>query len=110
MWSSTSFRPTAGASRRRPAPGRGGTDSGTPAPRRPDMTRENVIADKLYVPFDIEKKIGMPEGDFSHGRPGSFALGVPRAYVYRTEVEGLYMCGASAGGGGVSAAPGYNAF
>src|SRR3990170_194682 len=76
----------------------------------PNMTSENVIADKLYVPFDIEKKIGMPEGDFSHGRPGSFALGVPRAHVYRTEVEGLYMCGASAGGGGVSAAPGYNAF
>src|SRR3990172_8596112 len=76
----------------------------------PNMTRENVIADKLYVPFDIEKKIGMPEGDFSHGRPGSFALGVPRAYGYRTEIEGLYMCGASAGGGGVSAAPGYNAF
>jgi phytoene dehydrogenase-like protein len=35
---------------------------------------------------------------------------VPRAYGYRTEIEGLYMCGASAGGGGVSAAPGYNAF
>ena len=76
----------------------------------PNMTRENVIADKLYVPFDIEKKIGMPEGDFSHGRPGSMVLGVPRAYQYRTEFEGLYMCGASAGGGGISAAPGYNAF
>jgi phytoene dehydrogenase-like protein len=76
----------------------------------PNMTRENVIADKLYVPFDIEKKIGMPEGDFSHGRPGSMALGVPRAFQYRTEIEGLYMCGASAGGGGLSAAPGYNAF
>ncbi|HEU4760171.1 MAG TPA: hypothetical protein VFT91_09360, partial [Dehalococcoidia bacterium] len=76
----------------------------------PNMTRENVIANKLYVPFDIEKKIGMPEGDFSHGRPGHFGLGVPRAYNYRTEFEGLYMCGASAGGGGISAAPGYNAF
>jgi phytoene dehydrogenase-like protein len=76
----------------------------------PNMTRENVIANKLYVPFDIEKKIGMPEGDFSHGRPGYIALGVPRVHPYRTEIEGLYMCGASAGGGGVSAAPGYNAF
>ena len=76
----------------------------------PNMTRENVIADKLYVPLDIEKKIGMPEGDFSHGRPGAFVLGVPRSHVYRTETEGLYMCGASAGGGGISSAPGYNAF
>jgi phytoene dehydrogenase-like protein len=76
----------------------------------PNMTRENVIADKLYVPFDIEKKIGMPEGDFSHGRPGSMTLGVPRALPYRTEIEGLYMGGASAGGGGITAAPGYNAF
>lgn len=76
----------------------------------PNMTRDNVIADKLYVPFDIEKKIGMPEGDFSHGRPGAMTLGVPRSYPYRTEIEGLYMGGASAGGGGISAAPGYNAF
>src|SRR3990172_9608291 len=76
----------------------------------PNMTRANVIADRLYVPFDIEKKIGMPEGDFSHGRPGSMVLGVPRAFQYRTEFEGLYMCGASAGGGGISAASGYNAF
>ncbi|MBI1884718.1 MAG: NAD(P)/FAD-dependent oxidoreductase [Chloroflexi bacterium] len=76
----------------------------------PNMTCDNVIAHKLYVPFDIEKKIGMPEGDFSHGRPGSLALGLPRAFTYRTEIEGLYMCGASAGAGGVSAAGGYNAF
>ena len=32
------------------------------------------------------------------------------SFQYRTEIEGLYMCGASAGGGGLSAAPGYNAF
>ncbi len=76
----------------------------------PNMTRENVIANKLYVPFDIEKKIGMPEGDFFHGRPGHIALGLPRVHPYRTEIEGLYMCGASAGGGGISSAPGYNAF
>jgi phytoene dehydrogenase-like protein len=77
----------------------------------PNMTRDNVIADKLYVPFDIVSKIGMPEGDFSHGRFGGRAsLGTPRANIYRTEIEGLYLCGPSAGGGGISAAPGYNAF
>jgi phytoene dehydrogenase-like protein len=31
-------------------------------------------------------------------------------HIYRSEMEGLYMCGASAGGGGISAAGGYNAF
>ncbi len=74
------------------------------------MTRENVIADKLYVSLDIEQRMAMPEGDFSHGRLGRMNPGLPRAYIYRTEIEGLYMCGASAGGGGISAAGGYNAF
>lgn len=76
----------------------------------PNMTRDNVIADKLYVSYDMERRIGMPEGDFSHGRPANWSLGVARSYTYRTEIEGLYLCGASAGGGGISAAPGYNAF
>ncbi len=76
----------------------------------PNMTSENVISDKLYVSFDMERRMAMPEGDFSHGRPGNWAMGVPRSYTYRTEIEGLYLCGASAGGGGLSAAPGYNAF
>jgi phytoene dehydrogenase-like protein len=76
----------------------------------PNMTRENVIAHKLYGPYDIERKIGMPEGDFSHGRPGGMNYVGGRIFQYRTEFEGLYMCGASAGGGGISAAPGYNAF
>jgi phytoene dehydrogenase-like protein len=77
----------------------------------PNMTRDNVLGDKLYVPFDIVRKIGMPEGDFSHGRwSGGPSFGIPRANIYRTEFEGLYMCGPSAGGGGISAAPGYNAF
>jgi len=76
----------------------------------PNMTRENVLADKLYVSFDMEKRIAMPEGDFSHGRLGHMNPGIPRTHIYRTEIEGLYMCGASAGGGGVSAAGGYNAY
>lgn len=76
----------------------------------PNMTRENVIADRLYISFDMEKRMAMPEGDFSHGRLTRMGFGLPRSYLYRTEIEGLYMCGASAGGGGISAAPGYNAF
>jgi phytoene dehydrogenase-like protein len=76
----------------------------------PNMTRKNVIADKLYTAFDIEKKMAMPEGDFSQGRSGGMGMGGPRDYQYRTEFPGLYLCGPSAGGGGVSAAPGYGAF
>ncbi len=76
----------------------------------PNMTAENVIAQRLYTAFDIERKIGMPEGDFSHGRAGSGIGGMGGRYQYRTEIPGLYLCGASAGGGGISAAPGYNAF
>jgi phytoene dehydrogenase-like protein len=76
----------------------------------PNMTRENVIADKLYVAFDMERRMAMTEGDFSHGRIGHMEMGLPRSFTYRTEIDGLYMCGASAGGGGISAAGGYNAF
>jgi phytoene dehydrogenase-like protein len=76
----------------------------------PNMTRENVIADKLYVSLDMERRIAMPEGDFSHGRLGHMNPGADRMHIYRSEIEGLYMCGASAGGGGISAAGGYNAY
>jgi phytoene dehydrogenase-like protein len=76
----------------------------------PNMTRANVIADKLYVSLDMENRMAMPEGDFSHGRLSIMNPGMPRAHIYRSEMEGLYMCGASAGGGGISAAGGYNAY
>ena len=76
----------------------------------PNMTRENVLSDKLYVSLDMERRIAMPEGDFSHGRLGHMNPGSDRLHIYRSEIEGLYMCGASAGGGGISAAGGYNAY
>jgi phytoene dehydrogenase-like protein len=75
----------------------------------PNMTRDNVIADALYTPLDIEREMGMPEGDFGHGRPkemASIAMGQQALRRNATEMEGLYMCP----GNGVSAAPGYSAF
>jgi phytoene dehydrogenase-like protein len=75
----------------------------------PNMTRANVIADALYTPFDIEREMGMPEGDFGHGR---MKTGMWRGFgegprdLNRSGIEGLYMCP----GNGVSAAPGYSAF
>jgi phytoene dehydrogenase-like protein len=75
----------------------------------PNMTRANVIADALYTPFDIEQEMGMPEGDFGHGRPkGGFAFfqGERPRGMMSTDLEGLYTCA----GNGVSAGPGYGAF
>lgn len=77
----------------------------------PNMTRDNVIADALYTPLDIEKEMGMPEGDFGHGRPKSGildlqAMGDRSMGWTRTGTEGLYVCA----GNGVSAGPGYCAF
>ncbi len=77
----------------------------------PNMTRENVIADALYTPFDMEQEMGMPEGDFGHGRPKSgildlSAVGDRSLGWSRTGTEGLYLCA----GNGVSAGPGYSAF
>ena len=81
----------------------------------PNMTRDNVIAHKLYTPDQIERKMLMREGDFSNGEFSPDQIGAnrpfPEASNYRTEIEGLYLCGPSAyPGGGVHAACGYNAY
>ena len=81
----------------------------------PNMTPANVIAHKLYTPDQMEHKNLMREGDFSNGEFAPDQLGAnrpfPEASNYRTEVDGLYLCGPSAyPGGGVHAACGYNAF
>jgi phytoene dehydrogenase-like protein len=77
----------------------------------PNMTPDNVIADALYTPFEIEIEMGMPEGDFGHGRPiegrmEPSAMGSGRIGYTRADIEGLYLCA----GNGVSAGPGYSAF
>ena len=61
----------------------------------PNMTRDNVLADH-FSPF------------VAHDRQISLTYG---AEQYRTEVSGLYVCGASTfPGGGVHGACGYNAY
>ena len=81
----------------------------------PNMTRDNVLAHKLYTPDQQERKNLMREGDFSNGEFAPDQLGAnrpfPEASNYRTEIGGLYLCGSSAyPGGGMHAACGYNAF
>ncbi len=81
----------------------------------PNMTADNVLAHRLYTPDQMERKNMMREGDFSNGEFSPDQLGTnrpfPEASNYRTEIDGLYLCGSSAfPGGGIHAAAGYNAF
>jgi phytoene dehydrogenase-like protein len=81
----------------------------------PNMTRDNVLAHKLYTPDQMERKNLMREGDFSSGEFAPDQMGpnrpFPEASNYRTEIDGLYLCGPSAyPGGGAHAACGYNAY
>jgi phytoene dehydrogenase-like protein len=74
------------------------------------MTEENVIAKKLYTPYDQEQGMKLPEGDFSHGHlRGGAALGRRKPW-FRTEIEGLYECSAAVGAAGINAAGGYCCF
>jgi len=81
----------------------------------PNMTDGNILEHRLYTPDQMERKNMMLEGDFSNGEFVPDQMGVnrpfPEASNYRTEVDGLYLCGPSAyPGGGVHAACGYNAY
>lgn len=81
----------------------------------PNMTRDNVIADYFYTPQDQEDEMRLMEGDFANGamRPDQMGSNrpFPEASMYRTEIEGLYLCGPyTHPGPGASAACGYNAF
>ncbi len=81
----------------------------------PNMTRDNVLADSLYTPLDIQERVRMQEGCFSNGSIAADQMGwmrpFPEASGYSTEIEGLYLCGPfTHPGGGAFAACGYNAF
>jgi phytoene dehydrogenase-like protein len=81
----------------------------------PNMTNDNVIAQRLYTPDQMERKNLMMEGDFSNGEFALDQFGAyrpfPEAANYRTEIDGLYLCGPSTPpGGGVHAGCGYNAY
>ncbi len=74
----------------------------------------DIIAEQLLVPPDIERIVGLPQGHIFHGELSSDQLFFKRPMAhyadYRTPLQGLYVCGASTHpGGGVSGIPGYNA-
>jgi phytoene dehydrogenase-like protein len=81
----------------------------------PNMTWDNVIDSYFYTPLDQQDDMRLMEGDFMNGAMAPDQAGYnrpfPEAAHYRTEIEGLYLCGPYMfPGGGASAATGYNAF
>lgn len=81
----------------------------------PNMSWDNVIDHYFYTPLDQENEMRLMEGDFGNGAMRPDQLGhnrpFPEASMYRTEIEGLYLCGPYMyPGPGASAACGYNAF
>ena len=79
----------------------------------PDF-RDLILHVEVRTPADIEREIGITEGNIFHGELTMdqlmFNRPVPGFAQYRTPVDKLYMCGSSTHpGGGVMAAPGANA-
>jgi phytoene dehydrogenase-like protein len=75
---------------------------------------DGIIEAQLLVPEDIERILNLPQGHIFHGELSPdqlfFKRPIPHYADYRTPLQGLYICGASAHpGGGVSGIPGYNA-
>jgi phytoene dehydrogenase-like protein len=72
----------------------------------PNMTRDNLIASRIYTPYDVEASHpDMIQGGWSEGAMIASQLGrfrpFPELSNYRTPVENLYICSSnlhSAGG------------
>lgn len=70
----------------------------------------SVVARKVLVPPDLEKRYGLPGGHLHHGEHALDQLLVrptPECVRYRTPIPGLWLCGSgSHPGGGLTCAPG----
>ena len=76
--------------------------------------KDAIIGMQVFSPWDLEQTFGLVGGDIFHGRLSLDQLFSARPMLgagdYRTEIKGLYLCGAgSHPGGGVSGLPGHNA-
>jgi phytoene dehydrogenase-like protein len=79
----------------------------------PDI-RECIMDWELFTPPDLEKRVGLTDGNIRHLDivPGQFLANrpIPGWAHYRTPIRGLYLCGAGTHPGGeVTGAPGHNA-
>ena len=76
--------------------------------------RASIVGRQILSPLDLENRFGLIGGDIFHGRLSLEQLFSARPLLglgqYKTEIPGLYMCGAgNHPGGGVSGIPGMNA-
>jgi phytoene dehydrogenase-like protein len=76
--------------------------------------RSGIVHSEILTPVDLEARFGLPNGHVHHGEitvdQVFFRRPVPGYADYRTPVQNLYLCGASAHpGGGVTGVPGHNA-
>ncbi|MFZ4657764.1 MAG: phytoene desaturase family protein [Caldilineaceae bacterium] len=75
--------------------------------------RHSLIDWLVYTPADIERRVGITDGNFRHTDHVAGQLLADRLFSrggHRTPIPGLYMCGAGTHpGGDVSGAPGHNA-
>jgi phytoene dehydrogenase-like protein len=82
----------------------------------PNMTRENVLAMRVYAPDDIERnRPDMVQGGYSSGSTIASQLGrfrpVPELSGYRMVLENLYNCSANMhSGSGIGRGSSYNCF
>lgn len=79
----------------------------------PDF-RDLILHKEVRSPHDIEREVGLTEGNIFQGELTFdqllFNRPVPGYADYRSPIKGLYVCGSSSHpGGGVMAAPGANA-
>jgi len=91
----------------------GDTVIDTLAQYAPNM-RNIVRHRQVVVPPDIERMVGISEGNIFHGeltlQQMFFLRPTPQWARYRTPIAGLWQCGSGTHpGGGVMGAPGYNA-
>lgn len=76
--------------------------------------KASIISRQVLSPYDLETKFGLLGGDIFHGRLSLEQLFSARPLLgmgqYKTDITGLFMCGAGTHpGGGVSGIPGHNA-
>ena len=76
--------------------------------------RNIILHKQILTPLDIERKLGITQGNIFHGELSPHQLFSMRPTLgygnYKTPIQGLFMCGSdSHPGGGVSEYPGHNA-
>ncbi|HVS77886.1 MAG TPA: NAD(P)/FAD-dependent oxidoreductase [Steroidobacteraceae bacterium] len=79
----------------------------------PDF-RDLILHAEIRTPWDIEREVGLTEGNIFQGELTFdqllFNRPIPGFAQYRSPIRGLYLCGSSTHpGGGVMGAPGANA-